>query len=144
MAMTSRPRRPSRAPFPTPSEPPLSWASWRHVAAYVYLVICIFDFVAMPVLYELRNPHTSDAETIRLALKVDPLAQVQTIQILKNERTWSPLTTAGNGVFHVSFGAILGAAAFTRGREKVEHIRRGDGRFEQFEEEPRSKCVTEA
>lgn len=116
------------------AEPPLTWQSWRHVAAYVYLSICLFDFVAMPLIYEVRNPHTSDAEIISHVLRVDPDSQVTALQILKNERTWSPLTTLGGGVFHMSFGAILGAAAFTRGGEKIEHIRRGDDRFDRFEE----------
>ncbi len=116
---------------------PLTWASWRHVAAYVYLVICIVDFMLMPLIYEVRNPRPSDAEVISHVLRVDPQSQVAALQILKSERTWSPLTAVGGGVFHLSFGAILGAAAFTRGGEKIEHIRRRqDGRYDRFEEEP--------
>ena len=40
---------------------------------------------------------------------------------------WDPLTLKGAGMFHLSFGAILGVSAYTRGQEK---IRRLDHRYE--------------
>jgi hypothetical protein len=36
---------------------------------------------------------------------------------------WQPLTLQGGGLIHISFGAILGVAAWTRGQEKVEAIK---------------------
>lgn len=36
---------------------------------------------------------------------------------------WESLTTSNGGVFHVAMGAILGAAAWTRGHENIERAR---------------------
>jgi hypothetical protein len=39
---------------------------------------------------------------------------------------WVPLTLQGGGLYHISMGAILGIAAWTRGKEKVASIENGD------------------
>jgi hypothetical protein len=39
---------------------------------------------------------------------------------------WVPLTLQGGGLYHISMGAILGIAAWTRGKEKVASIEAGD------------------
>jgi hypothetical protein len=104
---------------------PAFWRSWRHVAAYVYLFICIFDFVLMPAYYEFAHKAASDTTVIEEALKFAPAAQVTVLQMLHQGQTWSPLTLQQNGIFHVAFGAILGAAAFTTGTEKVARARMG-------------------
>lgn len=75
-----------------------SWIAknWRPLAAFVYLFICVFDFVIAPILWA----------TLLATLK-QPLIM------------WQPLTLQGAGMFHMSFGAILGVAAWTRGKEKI-------------------------
>ena len=113
-ATVRRKRHPNDQPF---------WYSWRHIAAYVYLTICVFDFIGMPIFYEVVNPRTSDAELVSIVMKLEPAAQVQALTILHNERTWESLTLAQGGLFHMAFGAILGVAAFTRGQEKVWNSR---------------------
>ena len=68
---------------------------WRPAAAWTYLGICIFDFVAAPVFFGWFSWFT----------KTEMLA-------------WAPLTLQGGGLFHLSFGAIIGIYAWGRTREK--------------------------
>lgn len=115
-------RRPATKP-----KPDTAWLNnWRHVAAYVYLSICIFDFVGMPVFYEIANPRLTASQLIGEVSKLPDDQQVQAIQILHEERSWEPLTLSEGGLFHMSFGAILGVAAFTRGQEKTARARHRD------------------
>jgi hypothetical protein len=75
---------------------------WRPIAAYVYLAICIFDFVIGPVMFTFFAGFTSTGLIM-----------------------WEPLTVQGGGLFHLSFLAILGVASWTRGQEKIERTRSG-------------------
>lgn len=101
------------------------WASaWRPAAAAVYLLICLVDFVIMPVYYEYTNSKMTADKVAEIALKFEGGgAQVEALRALREERSWKPITLAESGLFHIAFGAILGAAAWTRGREKSERIR---------------------
>lgn len=69
---------------------------WRPASAWVYMFICIVDFVVFPVLWSLLQAAKSGQVTM----------------------PHQPLTLQGGGLFHMSFGAILGVAAWTRGQEK--------------------------
>lgn len=111
---------------PKQTDPPW-FSSWRHVAAYVYLSICVFDFMGMPIFYEIVNPRQTASQLIAEVSKLPDDQQVQAIQILREERSWDALTLSEGGLFHMAFGAILGVAAFTRGQEKTARARhRGD------------------
>jgi hypothetical protein len=99
---------------------------WRPIAAYVYLAICVFDFVGMPlyVTYLNEQVNTEAFQEIRqLQDKEVKLKALEQLDLGKSE--WTPLTLQGGGLFHLSFGAILGVAAFTRGQEKKAAIERG-------------------
>lgn len=80
---------------------PLYKQLWRPMIAYAFIVIILFDFVIAPliVLGMIKAGFT-------LAL-------------------WHSLTLDSNGFFYLSIGAILGAATWTRGREKEERLRQG-------------------
>lgn len=69
---------------------------WRPACAWVYIFICIADFFIFPVLWSLLQASKSGSITT----------------------PWTPLTLQGGGLFHMSFGAILGVAAWSRGQEK--------------------------
>jgi hypothetical protein len=101
------------------------WRSWRHFAAYMYLFICFFDFVAMPVFYEWARAPLSDLALLAQIKLLDISTQIEVMKILTTEQRWEPLTLGENGLFHLAFGAILGVAAWTRGTEKVENAARG-------------------
>lgn len=63
---------------------------WRVVAAAVYLVINLFDFIIFPIL-SMVLPHY-----------IPGLAY----------HPWEPMTTMNGGLFHLAFGAILGVSAW--------------------------------
>jgi hypothetical protein len=77
-----------------------SWVTsrWRPMMAWAYLVIILFDFLIGPIFYAWFAWYTDN---------------------LTNYGEWKPLTIQGGGVFHIAMGAILGIAAYSRGREKL-------------------------
>ena len=56
---------------------------WRPAIAWMYIGICIFDFVLSPVL-----------------------------MLVFFNKEWTPSTIANNGIFHWTMGAILGVYTF--------------------------------
>jgi hypothetical protein len=86
---------------------------WRPITAIVYLVICVFDFILFPILWP---------------------AFLYVTESISMGAVWDPLTLKGAGLFHLSFGAILGVSAYTRGQEKVRKI---EYEYEQDEPTPR-------
>lgn len=72
-------------------------SKWRPMMGWMYMVVCIADFVIFPVLWGL----------------------LQTIGGGKVETQWMPITLQGAGLFHIAMGAILGIAAYGRTQEKV-------------------------
>lgn len=101
--------------------------SWRPIAAYVYLLICLCDFAVMPVYYTVHSSsRVMDREQVELALRFkDPTTQLEVLRTIRESGSWQPLTLQQSGLFHMAFGAILGVAAWTRGQEKVEAIKAG-------------------
>ena len=78
-------------------------SKWRPMMGWVYLVICIMDFVIFPILWSLIQVHGDG----------------------KVESQWVPITLQGAGLLHLSFGAILGIAAFGRTQEKLAGANHG-------------------
>lgn len=98
---------------------------WRPIAAYVYLFICVFDFMAMPLYIEIQNNEVNAeafAEIRQLESQEVKLKALEQLDL--GSRNWEPLTLMGGAFFHLSFGAILGISAFTRGQEKKAAIER--------------------
>lgn len=94
---------------------------WRQAAAYVYLLICLVDFVFMPLYYEYANARVDNQNIVSYAMKFDDGAsQVAALQILKEQRSWQPITLDSAGWIHISFGAILGVSAFARRRKEED------------------------
>lgn len=96
---------------------------WRPIAAYVYLTICLFDFMGAPMWLEHANQTVNVAAFAEIRKFEDKDVQMKLIEHMElGNRSWTPLTLQGAGLFHMAFGAILGIAAFTRGKEKVAAI----------------------
>jgi len=70
---------------------------WRPVSGWVYLMLCVFDFMIAPILWS--------------------LIQAQAHGVVSTQ--WQPLTLGGGGLFHVAFGALLGITSFGRTKEKL-------------------------
>jgi hypothetical protein len=93
---------------------------WRPAMAFVYMAICIFDFIVMPVWVEKTT--VKPVEAIELARKMPEKDQVMALQILTKEQYWNPITLKENGFIHIAFGFILGIAAWTRGQAQIAQI----------------------
>lgn len=73
---------------------------WRPAMAWLYLIVCITDFIIFPILWSLLQAHFSGKVT----------------------EPWTPLTLQGAGFFHLAMGAVLGITAWSRGREKIAGV----------------------
>ena len=73
--------------------------SWRPLMAITYMAICIFDFIAGPIFFNVLQVYAAS-----------PIVM------------WAPLTLGGGGLFHIAMGAVLGVTAWTRGQEKIIEI----------------------
>lgn len=71
---------------------------WRPSMGWMYMAVCITDFIIFPVLWSL----------------------LQAISKGQVTNQWQPLTLMGAGLFHISMGAILGIAVYGRTKEKIE------------------------
>jgi len=93
---------------------------WRPLSAVTYLSICIFDFIIAPYFVQ-AQPHDL-AEIFKYVLQMPVEQQSEALAIMYAKGQWQSLTLQGSGIFHIAFGAILGAAAWTRGMEKRESV----------------------
>lgn len=87
--------------------------TWKTIAAYVYLTICLFDFLIMPA-YMVYSNKTFTQEIIQeIDLETDRKFTLEVVDKL-SLKNWEPVTIYGGGlVFHLAFGAILTGAAVT-------------------------------
>jgi len=69
---------------------------WRPAMGWMYMSVCIFDFIVGPVLWTLAQADEGGAVAQQLM----------------------PLTLQGAGFFHIAMGAVLGITAFGRTMEK--------------------------
>jgi len=76
---------------------------WRPLMAVTYMATIWFDFIVGPIIFNILQ-------------YLNPGQAVS---------SWTPLTLQGGGLYHLSMGAILGIAAFTRGKEKIAEIEAG-------------------
>lgn len=70
---------------------------WRPMMAISYMVICIFDFIVGPILYNILQ-------------YLNPDQQIG---------MWQAITLQGGGLYHLSMGAIVGITAHGRTKEKL-------------------------
>jgi len=90
---------------------------WRPAMAFVYMAICIFDFILMPI-YTERNDIKFD-KAVELVRQLPEKDQVMALQILTKESVWNPITLKEGGFIHIAFGFILGISAWTRGQVQI-------------------------
>ena len=81
-----------------------SWVKqyWRPAMGWLYMLICLADFVIFPAL------------TIFLPVIFKAFG------IIVPYVPWKSITLENGGLVHMAFGAILGVAAWTRGQEKIQ------------------------
>jgi hypothetical protein len=79
--------------------------------AYVYMAICIMDFIGFPLLTMFLPKITGIGTYI----------------------PWKTLTLEGGGLIHMAFGAILGISAWTRGTEKVTEMQLNRANYSNYQ-----------
>lgn len=106
----------------------LIYSAWLPACAYIYILICIFDFIIMPITIEVhatsRINSVLDKANEEYNHSKDSAAYIDTIKNAKLfDGQWNPLTLQGAGLFHLAFGALLAGGSVTRGfvkKAKVE------------------------
>jgi hypothetical protein len=93
---------------------------WRPACAITYLIICLFDFVVMPVYTTIYNDKPE--QLITAVMKLPDASQPTALTVLGTKTVWQSLTLTAGGLFHISFGAIIGVTAFGRTREKLAKL----------------------
>ena len=80
---------------------------WRWTALITYLVICIYDFMVVPVWYGLSRSMLLDEDSYMANLQLinDPMVQMEYMKKLVSQH--EPFTLKGGGLFHLAFGALL-------------------------------------
>ena len=73
---------------------------WRPAIGWMYMGVCIFDFVLAPILWAVIQFWETQAANDAF-------------------RQWQPMTLQGAGLFHMAMGAVLGLAAWGRTQEKL-------------------------
>ena len=81
---------------------PEDWMNkkWRPAMGWMYMIVCIFDFILFPIFWAAVQFWETQAANDAF-------------------RQWNPLTLQGAGLFHMAMGAVLGIAAWSRGQEKM-------------------------
>ena len=85
-----------------------STSRWRWTALSIYLLICCYDFLFVPVWYGLNRPDISQFMDIINSTE-DTLVQMELMKKLTGQH--NPFTLMGGGLFHLAFGAILTGSA---------------------------------
>lgn len=70
---------------------------WRPAMGWIYLLVCLCDFVLFPILWSV----------------------LQALQGGQVTSQWGPLSIQGGGLFHIAMGAVIGVAAYGRTQEKL-------------------------
>ena len=92
---------------------------WRDWAGLVYLFICLIDFFVAPLIWNLKmEAYCYDIKMTALEKGLDS----SECDITR----WTPLTLGAGAMFHLSFGAILGATAWKKKEELDTHHNRTD------------------
>ena len=86
---------------------------WRWSALILYLMICFYDFMFVPIWFGLNRPELATFIEILNTVE-DPLIQLELMKKMTGQH--SPFTLMGGGLFHLAFGAILTGSAFGIGK----------------------------
>jgi hypothetical protein len=78
-------------------------SKWRPMMGWMYMIVCMFDFMIAPVLWSLTQAFFHGGIATQ----------------------WQPLTLQGAGLFHIAMGAVLGIAAYGRTQEKLSGANNG-------------------
>jgi len=89
---------------------------WRPGIAVLYAMILFLDFMVRPVVNIIYAKSFDLAQTVESVKKLDPMVQVQAIEIASRNELWPQITSQE---LHYVFLVLLGITAWTRGQEKI-------------------------
>ena len=79
---------------------------WRWTALITYLIICVYDFMVVPIYYGIARMGLDLTDYMAHLQSIDdPLVQMEYLEKLVSQH--EPFTLKGGGLFHLSFGALL-------------------------------------
>jgi len=88
--------------------------NWQKLAAYVYLCICVFDFVVVPIWFGIVRADMP--MSVEQLLEFDVAVQIRMIEAFTFQHL--PFTLQGGGLFHLAFGALLtGSTIFSHKKD---------------------------
>lgn len=92
---------------------PHNWMAthWKPASAFIYTLICLFDFVIFPTYLGLNK--VDMVQLIGHIQHLEPVVQQQVM--LASTVGYEPFTLRGSGLFHLAFGALLTGAALHNG-----------------------------
>ena len=82
-------------------------SKWRPMMGWMYMLVCMMDFVGFPILWSLLQALHGGTVTSQ----------------------WQPLTLQGAGLFHIAMGAVIGISAYGRTQEKLNGAETGGMQF---------------
>jgi len=89
---------------------------WRNIVVTVYLIICIYDFMVVPIYYGIARMGLDLADYMSHLQEIeDPLVQLEYLKRLVSQH--EPFTLKGGGLFHLSFGAIITGSVFGKNKD---------------------------
>ena len=90
-------------------------SGWKNITTFIYLIICMFDFLIMPLYIASDKPKFKDL------VAMENEQRTAMMIVMDRYSAWEPLTLNGGGIFHISFGAILaGATVMGKGPKDKE------------------------
>lgn len=85
--------------------------------ASVYAIICIFDFIVVPIWIGLNRPSNAVIDERLHQIHEHEMGDSIARQMVKPlTHQHEPFTLKGGGLFHLSFGALLTGSAVSRKR----------------------------
>ena len=89
---------------------------WRNIVVTVYLIICIYDFMFVPIYYGIARMGLDLADYMSHLHEIeDPMVQMEYLKKLVSQH--EPNTLKGGGLFHLSFGAIITGSVFGKNKD---------------------------
>ena len=84
--------------------------TYKWTISIVYLMICVFDFVIVPIWFGLNRPEYQPFVEQLMTMYQNPMLQIEFMKKLTDPH--SPYTLQMGGLFHIAFGAIITGNAF--------------------------------
>lgn len=94
--------------------------TWRPAMAFLYFGLCLLDYGIRPAVNYFEYQKFELTAVVQDITELESPVQVQIIETLREQQAIPPILSE---FVHIAFGTVLGAAAYTRGREKIERER---------------------